>query len=355
MKASQVGSDAFRKNRGAGMSDFQSEYFEDFQSMTDREAFEEDDFDGSGTGYSSDAFNEAAFILRFIERTPELTASEQAELLGAYVEEARRSRRVDWGRVARGVQTGLSLFQTGAQIAGGIAGAVGGNNRTARNISLWSRRLGQGAGLAQNLLGNIRPGHPPRMPTGVQQGRRTGRPYLRGHATPAAPTGRHPPARSGTTAQTGTPGRIPLNNTAQLASLLNNPQIMQALRSALFRGREGTLHIEADVSGGMPVEIPMGDAMAAIARLAGESALELNTLAGEEAARIPDYLVSEDGEYIVDPACDEARGALILENLRRQGEFDRYNALRGDVEIEGLADNEVDASEVWAREAGFDG
>ncbi|MEJ2418620.1 MAG: hypothetical protein P8Y45_17150, partial [Exilibacterium sp.] len=88
------------------MSDFRNDDYEDFQSMTDWEAYEEDDFDECDMDCRSDAFNQAELILSFIERTPELTASEQAELLGAFVEDTMRSGEVDWGRVAQGVQTG---------------------------------------------------------------------------------------------------------------------------------------------------------------------------------------------------------------------------------------------------------
>lgn len=336
------------------MSDFQADYFEDFESMADREDFEEDDFEASDIVNQSDAFSLAELILGFIESTPELTEPEQAELLGAFVEDTRRSGEFDWGKFSQGVQTGLNLFQTGAQIAGGIAGAVGGNSRTARDISLWSRRLGQGAGYAQNLMRNIRPGQVPRLPTGVQRVAQVGRSYLRRPVTRTAPTGRQPPGRTRAVAPTRAPGRSPLNNTAQFASLLNNPQILQALRSALFRGREGTLRIEANISDSIPAKIPLADVVDTIARLAQESALELNALAGDDSAEIPDYLVSEDGEYIVDQECAEDRQSVVLGLLRLQGELDRYDELGGWVEAEGMAGNVLDESEVWAREAGFD-
>lgn len=335
------------------MSDYRANAYEDFESMADWEDFEEDEYDAPGIGYPSDEFELAELIHRFIESTPELTESEQAELLGAFVIDARRSGEVDWGRVSRGVQTGLSLFQTGAQIAGGIAGAAGGNNRTARDIGLWSQRLGQGAGFAQNIMGNVRPGQPPRLPTGVQRVAQAGRPYLRPPTTPTRRQSPMPNRRA--VAHTRAPGRLPLNNTAQLASLLNNPRIMQALQAALFRGREGAIHVETDAPYRASESIPLADVMDTIARLAQESALELNALAGEDAAEIPEYLINEDGEYVVDPECAEDREALVLGYLRRQGELKRYQELDGFVENEGGAGNETDASEVWAREAGFDG
>ncbi len=336
------------------MNDYPAEYDEDLEAMSDWEDFEEDDDEVYGIGYESDAFNLAENILAFINATPELTPSAQAELLGAFVLDAGRSGEVDWGRVAQGVQTGLSLFQTGAQIAGGIAGAVGGNNRTARDISRWSRRLGQGAGFAQNILGGIRPGQTARLPAGVQRVVQAGRPYVQRLRTPAARTGRRPPARTRTVAPTRAPGRQPLNNTAQFASLLNNPQIMQALRSALLRGREAALHVETDIVSGMPVEIPMSEVMKVLANLANEAAIELDALEGGDAAEVPEYLVGEDGELIIDPECAEEREALVLENLILQGEFVRYAGLDGSVGMEGIAGSEMDDSEAWAREAGFD-
>ncbi|MBT8341964.1 MAG: hypothetical protein HKP58_04870 [Desulfatitalea sp.] len=338
--------------------DFNWEDYEEDEDDDDDEdfaedAFEEETFDAPGIGYPSDAVDLAQIVLRFLETTPELTASEQAELIGAFVEDTMHSGEVDWARVTQGLQTGLSLFQTGAQVAGGIAGAVGGNNRTARDIALWSRRLGQGAGMARNVVGSIRPGQTPRMPTGVQRGAQPVRPYRR--YSPPPPAGRQAPARTGAPGPAGAQARPPLNNTAQLASLLNNPQIMQALRSALFRDREGELYVEADDSTRMPVQIPMGDVMATIARLAQASAFELKALTGETAAKIPDYLISDDGEYIADPECTEERSALVLEYLRHQGELDRYDELDGFAGIGKEDSDEMDASEAWARDAGFDG
>ena len=342
------------------MSDMYADYYEDFLPMTQWEGLDEDDIEQSATGLEADNAEAAAIeLLEFIECTPELMESEQAELFGAFIEDARRSGsprpgEVDWGRIARGVQTGLSLFQTGAQVAGGIAGAVGGNNRTARDIALWSRRLGQGAGFAQNLLGNIRPGQAPRLPTGVQrrvpQRSYPARPTMR----TAAPV-RTAPSRPRPAARPGAARGLPLNNTAQIASLLNNPQIMQALRSALFRRREGSLRIEANISDGTPVSIPLGEVMDAFARLAQESALELKALNGEDAEEIPSYLVGEDGEYVVDLESAEDRDALVLAELRFQRELERYDDPGGFDTSEGVAIDAMNEPDVWAREAGFDG
>lgn len=130
---------------------------------------------------------------------------------------------------------------------------------------------------------------------------------------------------------------------------------MQALRSALFRGREGGMQFETDSGPKLLESIPLADVMTTVARLAQASALELNALTGEDTAETPDYLFGEDGEYMVDPDCAEARDALVLEYLRRQGEFDRHDEPGGFEEVDEAAGDEMGAPDEWAREAGFDG
>lgn len=98
----------------------------------------------------------------------------------------------------------------------------------------------------------------------------------------------------------------------------------------------------------------MGDVMSTIARLAHESSLELNALAAEDATELPDYLIGEDGEYIVDPGCVEDRTALVLAELRSQGERDRYDELAESIEMEGFDEGEMDEPEVWTDDADFD-
>lgn len=332
------------------MSDLQAEFYEDFESLEDWEDLEEDAINAFEAGHTSEANDLAEVVLQFIESTPELTASEQAELLGAFVEDTWRSGEVDWGRISRGIQTGLSLFQTGAQIAGGLA-SFGGNSRTARDISRWSRRLGQGAGFAQSLFGNMPTGQPRRSPA---PRRRTAPPGPRYRRPPSTPSR----SRGGGSRGQGTRwarSRQPMNNTAQLAGLLNNPQIQQLLRSSLFRRREGVVRIESDGPYSESVSIPMADVVNTISRLARASAVELHALDDEDAPEIPEYLVGEDGDYIIDPECPEAREALVLEYLRDQSEADRYAELSGWDDMAGGGGYDTDAPEEWAREAGFDG
>ena len=138
-------------------------------------------------GFESEALAQAEQVHEFLLGTPELTASEQAELLGSVVENApsaggnaptmraydrrasgtqppargrseRGAKSTDFSAIARGLQQGLGLFQTGAQIAGGLAGAAGGNNRTAQDFALWANRLGQGAGQLDRLVQDLRSG-----------------------------------------------------------------------------------------------------------------------------------------------------------------------------------------------------
>ena len=98
----------------------------------------------------------------------------------------------------------------------------------------------------------------------------------------------------------------------------------------------------------------MSEVMEVLANVAREAATELNALADEDATEVPDYLVGEDGEYVIDPECAEDREALVRENLILQGELVRYDGLDRLVGMEGMAGSEMDDSEVWARDAGFD-
>lgn len=303
------------------MRDLLTNSFDDFFSMAELEDFEENDFEESAIGFDSEAPDQVEQIHEFLLRTPELTASEQAELLGAVVEDARRasgqgSGEVDWGRVTQGIQTGLSLFQTGAQIAGGIAGAFGGNNKTARDFARWSNRLGQGAGQIGGIFQAFRGGGQTPTPP-----RRVQRPAATGRRPPSPPAQRTTTPARRAIAPGGSP---PANSNALLASLLNNPQIMQQLRAALFRRREEVPVVEVDIPNSGSVSIPLSEVMNTIARLAQESVVELEAITDEENTEIPDFLIAEDGEFIVDPERAEDREGLVLGLLRRQGEMERF-------------------------------
>ncbi|MGD8588233.1 MAG: hypothetical protein PVG22_05320 [Chromatiales bacterium] len=316
--------------------------FDEFDSLdewSDVEFFEPDDPD---LFPQQEAIDRAEQIHEFLLRTPELTASEQAELTGSVVEDAdwageRGSRNIDWGRIARGVQTGLSLFQTGAQIAGGIAGAVGGNSQTARDFSRWSNRLGQGAGQINRFMQALQGRQIPSLPRGGQR-----------PASPRPPAARPATGRP-TATPTAAPGRGQFNATALLGLIMNNPQLMQAIRGAPFARQAGVRRVEVNIPNGESVSIPLADVLNTFAVLAQESVLELNDTSSEYAENIPEYLIGEDGEFIVDPQSAEDRAALVLHLLRLDGEMERY------AEWDDLnAYDETEESDLWVREAGFD-
>ena len=59
--------------------------------------------------------------------------------------------------------------------------------------------------------------------------------------------------------------------------------------------------------------------MNTIAQLAQASTRELYAMRSEDDPEIPDYLLAEDGDFIVDPESDEDRAALALLLLRIDG------------------------------------
>lgn len=330
---------------------------------------------------SQELTEEAEQVRDFLLRTPGLTASEQAVLVGAAIENsrqqtgrgrgasrgARRTGGVDFSRIAQGIQQGLGLFQTGAQVAGGLAGAFGGDNRTAQTFAQWANRLGQGAGQVGGLLQGLRGGQIPGLPGGTT-GAAPGGPGavpLRPPTVAVQPTPSRPPPALGL----AVPGPAPLDATALLGMLLTNPQIMQALTQAPFMSLPAARGVEVNVPSAGPVSIPLPDLVNTIAQLAqrsvgevSESRTELD-LASEDDPEIPDFLLTEDGELMADPTNPEDRAALVLHLLRLDGEARRHGSedLYGEPDALGLFDEmssepvwEIDESDLWAREAGFD-
>lgn len=114
--------------------------------------------------------------------------------------------------------------------------------------------------------------------------------------------------------------------------------------------------MEVDIPGREAVSIPLGDVVNSIALLARQSMHELNTLASEDNEETFDYLIGEDGELTVDPASGTERAEEVLYLLRLGAEADRY-ADAQDFVTEDVMDEvevEVDESDLWAAEAGFD-
>jgi hypothetical protein len=99
------------------------------------------------------------------------------------------------------------------------------------------------------------------------------------------------------------------------------------------------------------VPIPMGAVMNAIAALAGQSMTELNEYTREEESEVPEYLVDEAGEFVVDPASADDRAALVTHLFRlsdatqRSGRFPGLNRRPARVDL--------DEHDQWARDAGF--
>lgn len=347
------------------MGNFHPESLDELHSLTEWE-----DLDQPELGLDREALDQAKQVHEFLERTPDLSASEQAELVGAVVE--LDFGESDFGAIARGIQTGLSLFQTGAQIAGGLSATFGGNNRTARDFSRWANLLGQGAGVAGGVLGSFRGmtggsrgptrARPQRRPLTRPTTRSPTRPPARRPAPrPAARPPTRPPATRPATrlpapgARPAAPGGSRLNATALMGLLMNNPQLMQALRSAPFIARAGARRVEVDIPGREVVSIPLGDVMNSIALLARESMHELNALASEDNEETFDYLIGADGEFRVDPASATERAEETLYLLRIGAEADRYadaqEFVTDDVMEEVVGD--LDESDLWAAEAGF--
>ena len=98
--------------------------------------------------------------------------------------------------------------------------------------------------------------------------------------------------------------------------------------------------------------------MNAISLLAGQSMTELNAETREEDPEVPSYLVSEDGEFVVDPASPDDRAALVTHLFRINDAAQRLDA-PGPPDDDTFDDggfgssDELDESEAWAENLGF--
>ena len=148
-----------------------------------------------------------------------------------------------------------------------------------------------------------------------------------------------------------------------LRIILTNRQLQQTLRSpAATMGavpRTVQLPVPAPSAPGQvrSAEIPLGAVMNAIAILAGQSMAELNETMREDEPEIPDYIVSDDGDFVVDPASSDDRAALVAHLFRLNDEAERSGWF---AEMDGRpdeapdeADAELDESDEWAEAAGF--
>ena len=102
-----------------------------------------------------------------------------------------------------------------------------------------------------------------------------------------------------------------------LRLILANPQFQQALHYAALSGAGAVQPLALP----MPVmehpgrmrsmQVPLGAVINAIAGLTGPAMMQLNARTSESDPEVPEYLVSEEGEFIVDPASADERGRLV--------------------------------------------
>jgi len=223
----------------------------------------------------------------------------------------------DLGRITPYLQQGWNLFQHGAQL---YSQATGTRNPIPPPSN--ASPLGQLGPLLQALQNRQIPPLP--RPGPAQQ--------------PMAPMGPQAPAA------------VPqLDATALLHSIIGHPQVQQVLQAAATVGVAGpnTVPLQVPAStGSRTVQLPLGDILNTIAALAGQSTAELGGVPGEGEGEAAEYLLGEDGDYVVDPASDDARAALVAFLFRLNDEAVQQGYLP--------AGGELDESDAWARDAGWE-
>ncbi|HEX8107589.1 MAG TPA: hypothetical protein VF516_07655, partial [Kofleriaceae bacterium] len=148
--------------------------------------------------------------------------------------------------------------------------------------------------------------------------------------------------------------RPPADATALLGMFLGGlPQLSGALRSAAVLGPDGPRTMALSIpAAGAPggvrnVQIPLGAVMNTLASLASRSMEELNASTQESDPEIPDYLVDEEGRFLVDPASAAARAGLVTHIVRVHQAAHRAGWFAE-------AEEGLDEAEAWARDAGFE-
>jgi hypothetical protein len=143
-------------------------------------------------------------------------------------------------------------------------------------------------------------------------------------------------------------GQPRLDATNLLGLILGNPQFQQALQMLGSHGAAAprTMGLPVPGPGGMrTMPIPLGAVMNTIGTLTGPALQELNQLTREDDPELPEYLVGESGELVVDPASPEQRAGRVAELFLMAAES----------EAGGFSDVEaLDEADLWAREAGLD-
>ena len=111
---------------------------------------------------------------------------------------------------------------------------------------------------------------------------------------------------------TGAPQSDPLS---LLRMIVANPQVLQALQPPTpATPRAIALPMPATgPAGSQSLSLPLGAVLNAIVQLSAQGLDRVNANTREEDPEVPEYLVGEDGEFLVDPASPEARARLVAE------------------------------------------
>jgi hypothetical protein len=143
-----------------------------------------------------------------------------------------------------------------------------------------------------------------------------------------------------------------MDATALLSTILSAPQLQQALRSAATLGPAAARSLQLPAptpAGTQSVSVPLGAAMNAIMTLARQSMAEIDEQTQEDEAEVPEYLVGEDGEFVVDPGSPEARAARVAQLFQAARGVERARA----GELMDRIGPGADDPDAWAREAGW--
>lgn len=293
----------------------------------------------------------AQMLTDFVDRTPMLSPWERAELLSGVLEYNDDDENIFGGNAAQTFGGISNLAGNILNIAGGLTQAFAGNNRQAQQAGAVLRGIGTGAqmiGGIANQFGAPRRRQVPSLP-GRGPARRTPTPPRRPPAPTRPPGGALSPAQVAQLNQQRMMQQRQLqqqrqmqmqqqrqqgaqggqaNAAALVSMLMSNPQLQRALQQAVMQGRAGRREVVMEVpgeSGGTrSVAIPLGAVMNTVAALASQAMVELNEQTHESDPEVPEYLLGEDGQYIVDPADPDQRAALVLHYMRgaRHVEYD---------------------------------
>jgi hypothetical protein len=144
-----------------------------------------------------------------------------------------------------------------------------------------------------------------------------------------------------------------------LRLILTNPQFQQALFHAALSGAGAVPPVALPMPaiqhpGHMrSVQVPLGAVINAIAGLTGPAMMQLNARTSESDPEVPEYLVSGEGEFIVDPASAEERGRLVHTIFEASDEAQRLEAHRQRQSRPRRFPTEADEADDWARDVGL--